>query len=312
MSRVIIVRRMTSGPANLVQRDPRRLGEFTVGPIGFGCWRLTTPSTDDAARLVHAAVDLGCTLVDTADVYGLDWGGNGFGSCEERLGQVLQHTPALRDRIVLATKGGIVPGVPYDSSAAGITSACEASLRRLRTDHVDVYQIHRPDMFTHPAVLAEALVALHDRGLVRHVGVSNHTTTQVAALQAHLPWPLVSVQNEFSAAHVEPLRDGTLDQVMQLGLTFMAWSPLGKGRIPDGDGVAPELLAVLDGLAAEHGVDRATVALAFVLAHPSAPIAIVGTQRVERIDAALTALDVPLGRADVYAIVQAAEGRPLP
>ncbi len=309
---MIIVRRMTSGPANPTSRAPRRVGDFTVGPVAFGCWRLTTPSTTDAERLVTAAIDLGCTLVDTADVYGLDWGGNGFGACEERLGQVLQQNPTLRDRMVLATKGGIVPGVPYDSSPSAITSACEASLRRLRTDRIDIFQIHRPDMYTHPAALASALMGLHERGLVTHFGVSNHTAAQVAALQAHLPVPLVSVQNEFSAAHLAPLRDGTMDQAMQLGAAMMAWSPLARGRIPSGEGISPELAATLDTLAETHGVDRAAVALAFVLAHPSAPIAIIGTQRVERIEAAVAAVDVPLSRTDLYAIVQASEGQRLP
>lgn len=303
---------MTSTPASQAEPGSRRLGEFTVGPVAFGCWRLTTPSTAEATALVTAAVDLGCTLVDTADVYGLDWGGNGFGACEERLGQVLMDRPGLRERMVLATKGGIVPGVPYDSSASGITAACEASLRRLRTDHIDVYQIHRPDMFTHPADLAAALMALHERGLVRHFGVSNHTTAQVAALQAHLPVPLVSVQNEFSAAHLQPLRDGTMDQAMELGMTMMAWSPLGRGRIPDGEGVSTALLECLDDIAGTHAVDRATIALAFVLAHPAAPIAIIGTQRIDRVEAAIAAADVALSRSEVYAIVQASEGQRLP
>ncbi|MEY4339047.1 MAG: hypothetical protein RLZ14_897, partial [Actinomycetota bacterium] len=192
---------MTSVSGDLVQRGPRRVGRLEVGPIGFGCWRLTTQSTADAAALVEGALDLGCTLIDTADVYGLDWGGTGFGTCEERLGQVLQQHPGLRERMVLATKGGIIPGVPYDSSATTITAACEASLRRLHVDHVDLYQVHRPDMYTHPAEVAAALTSLRERGLVAEVGVSNHTPAQVAALQAHLPMPLASTQPEFSAAH---------------------------------------------------------------------------------------------------------------
>ncbi len=309
---MIIVRRMTSTPASQANPDRRRLGDLSVGPIAFGCWRLTTPSTADAARLVTAAVDFGCTLIDTADVYGLDWGGSGFGACEERLGQVLSSQPGLRERMVLTTKGGIVPGVPYDSRPGAITTACEASLRRLRTEHIDVYQIHRPDMFTHPADLAGALMTLHQRGLVRHFGVSNHTAAQVAALQAHLPVPLASIQNEYSATHLAPLRDGTFDQAMQSGLAVMAWSPLGRGRIPDGDGVSPALLACLDEIAGAHDVDRATVALAFVLAHPCAPIAIVGTQRAERIGAAVAAASLVLSRSEVYAIVQASEGQRLP
>jgi aryl-alcohol dehydrogenase-like predicted oxidoreductase len=307
-----IVRPMTSTAVNLVRREPRRLGDREVGPVGFGCWRLTTESTADAERLVRGALDLGCTLIDTADVYGLDWGGAGFGACEERLGQVLLHQPALRDRMVLATKGGIVPGVPYDSSPGGITAACEASLRRLRTDHVDLFQVHRPDLFTHPAELAAALEALVRRGLVGMIGVSNHTPSQVAALRAHLGVPLVSVQPELSAVHLAAVRDGTLDQAMEHGLAVLAWSPLAGGRIATGEGVPPALLAVLDRIGAANGVDRVAVALAFVLAHPSAPVAIVGSQRLDRLAAAVAAVDVPLTRADVYAIIQASEGQPLP
>ncbi|MBI4934039.1 MAG: aldo/keto reductase [Actinobacteria bacterium] len=303
---------MTSPSANLVQPGPRRVGPFDVGPIGFGCWRLTTSSTDEAGALVAGALDLGCTLVDTADVYGLDWGGDGFGACEDRLGQVLLQQPSLRDRMVLATKGGIVPGVPYDSSASGITQACEASLRRLHVDHVDLYQIHRPDLFTHPAELAEALIALHERGLAREFGVSNHTPAQTAALQQHLPMALVSTQPEFSAARVEPMFDGTFDHALLTGLSVLAWSPLAGGRLATGEGLPTELMATLDHLAAVHDTDRASVALAFVLAHPVGAVAIVGTQTIARLEAAVEAVHVPLSRADVYAIVQAAQGRPLP
>jgi len=290
----------------------RTVGPFTVGPIAFGCWRLTTNSTAEAATLVSAALDLGCNLVDTADVYGLDWGGTGFGTCEARLGEVLAAHPGMRDRLVLATKGGIQPGVPYDSSAPAITAACEASLRRLCVDHVDLYQIHRPDMFAHPAEVAAALTELHDRGLIGAIGVSNHTAAQVAALQAHLALPIVSVQNEFSAAHVAPLRDGTLDQAMQHGMAMLAWSPLAKGAIPSGETLRAELVSTLDLIAERHGTDRNSVALAFVLAHPCNPVAIVGTQRAERLAAAVAATRLQLSRAEWYAIVQASEGVPLP
>lgn len=308
---------MTSTPPSppresLVAAGNRWVGPFQVGPIAFGCWRLTTASTADASALVSVALDLGCNLVDTADVYGLDWGGSGFGACEERLGQVLAEHPHLRDRMVLATKGGIVPGVPYDSSATALVAACEASLRRLRTDHVDLYQVHRPDLFTHPGEVADALMSLVDRGLVRELGVSNHTPAQFAALQAHLPVDLVSVQSELSAANLTTLRDGTLDQALERGVDVLAWSPLAGGRLLTGEGVRPELLAVLDRLAAERSTDRATIALAFVLAHPTQPVAIVGTQRAERLAQAVRAPQVQLDRADVYAIVEASDGRPLP
>jgi predicted oxidoreductase len=134
----------------------------------------------------------------------------------------------------------------------------------------------------------------------------------VAALTAHLPFALVSNQPEYSALHLDPLRDGTLDACMRDGTTPLAWSPLAGGRLATGDGVRPELLVELDRLAGREGVDRSQVALAFVLAHPSRPVAIIGTQRLERIGAALAALTVDLQRADVYAIIQASEGQELP
>jgi aryl-alcohol dehydrogenase-like predicted oxidoreductase len=302
---------MTS--ASLVRTEPRTLGSLpAVGPIAYGQWRYTTDRVADAQALVEAALDAGMNLVDTADVYGLDWGGTGFGSVEALLGKVLAAAPHLRERMVLATKGGIRPPVPYDSSAAAVRQACHDSLRRLHTDTIDLYQIHRHDMFTHPAEVAGALDALRREGAIREVGVSNHTPAQVDALQAHLPFAIVSDQPEYSALHLDPLRDGTFDACMQHGRTALAWSPLAGGRLATGEGVRPELLGELDDIAAREGVDRSQVALAFVLAHPSAPVAIIGTQRVQRIAESLQALRVHLDRADVYRIVQASEGVPLP
>ncbi|NQY55650.1 MAG: aldo/keto reductase [Ilumatobacteraceae bacterium] len=275
-------------------------------------WRYTDADTASAQRILEIALGAGMRLVDNADVYGLDWGGTGFGRVEEILGDVLRATPSLRDQMVLATKGGITPPVPYDSSPSHLRSACEASLRRMHTDVIDLYQIHRPDMLTHPAAVAETLTALRNEGKIREVGVSNHTPAQVAALAAHLPFPIVTNQPEYSALHLDPLRDGTFDDCMRLGTVPLVWSPLAGGRLATGEGVSPELLAVLDRLAEREGVDRGTIALAFALAHPAQPIAIVGSQRADRITASTAALDVHLDRADVYAVIQASEGVPLP
>ena len=262
--------------------------------------------------MLETGLELGMNLVDTADIYGLGWGGKAFGEAEENLGRILAAAPGLRGDMVLATKGGIVPGVPYDSSKAAITAACEASLRRLRTDVIDLYQIHRPDMLTHPAELAEALSGLRESGKVREVGVSNFTTGQHEALAAHLPFGLATAQPEFSAAHLAPLRDGTLDLCMRDGVLPLAWSPLGGGRLADGSGTRPELLGVLDRLAAREGVDRATVAVAFVLAHPARPVALLGTQRPERLTRLALATGVHLDRSDVYDVIEASEGARLP
>ena len=298
---------------NLVRTQPRVFGSLPpVGPLSFGLWRYTNTDVAAAQSLLETALDVGMNLVDNADVYGFDWGGTGFGSVEEILGSVLAVAPGLRDRMVLATKGGITPPVPYDSSPAYLRSACEASLKRMRVDVIDLYQIHRPDLLAHPADVAATLTALRDEGKIREVGVSNHTPAQVAALAAHLPFPIASNQPEYSALHLDPMRDGTFDACMASGTAALAWSPLGGGRLATGDGVQPELLEVLDGLAAREGVDRATIAIAFVLAHPASPVAIVGSQNPERIAGATAALDVELTRADVYSIIQASEGVPLP
>ncbi|WP_419843058.1 aldo/keto reductase [Candidatus Poriferisodalis sp.] len=340
--------------SSLVRADARRLGANgpQIGPLALGLWRFTGDDVDRNTALIETALDLGMNLIDIADVYGLDWGGSGFGSCEDNLGALLRARPALRDRMVLATKGGIAPPLPYDSGAAALRSACEASLTRLGTDHVDLYQVHRPDMFTHPAELADTLDGLIADGLAGAVGVSNYTPAQTRALATHLDAPLVSTQPEYSAACLDPLRDGTLDLCAETGMVPLAWSPLAGGRLmaqrplaggrltaqcqhldeppaapsgndgPDGpvgdpvdkpDGsVRDGLLATLDRLAERESVDRAAVCVAFVLAHPTAPIAIVGTQQPERLVALQAALTVRLDRNDLYDIIEASEGRPLP
>lgn len=283
-----------------------------MGPLGVGCWRFVARPDDELRAVLETGLDLGMNLVDTADIYGLGWGGKAFGEAEVNLGRVLAGAPHLRDRMVLATKGGIVPGVPYNSGRDAITAACEASLRRLGTDVIDLYQIHRPDMLTHPAELAEALSALQAAGKICEVGVSNFSPSQHEALAAHLPFALASSQPEYSAAHLAPLRDGTFDLCMRDGVRPLAWSPLGGGRLAEGSGVRAELLSVLDRLAEREGVDRPALAVAFVLAHPSRPVALLGTQHPERLAALAAAAGVHLDRSDVYDIIEASEGRRLP
>lgn len=292
---------------------PRTLGPLgEVGPLSFGQWRFVGHDLGTATGLVETALDLGMNLIDTADVYGLDWGGTAFGQAEELLGSVLAASPGLRDRMVLATKGGIRPPVPYDSSTAWLTQALDDSLRRLQTDRIDLYQIHRPDMYSHPADVAATLDGFVDAGKVRALGVSNHTPAQVDALSAHLRHPLVTNQPQYSVTHLEPQRDGTLDQCMRLGIVPLAWSPLGGGGVITGVGIRTGLGVALDRLAADHHTDRVGVALAFVLSHPSRPVAILGSQNPDRLRAASAALDIRLDRNDVYDLIEASEGQNLP
>lgn len=300
--------------SNLVTSTPRTLGLDgpKVGALGYGTWRLTADDVSANQALIETALNSGMNLIDTADVYGLDHGGTGFGQNEERLGNVLAAAPALRERMVLATKGGIMPPLPYDSSEEYLQSALDASLQRLQVEVIDLYQIHRPDMFTHPKALAATLDGFVAAGKVKMIGISNFTADQYDALAEHLSAPIVSTQPEFSVAQTQPMRDGTFDRAMRDGVVPLAWSPLAGGRVMSGDDVRPELIDVLDRISEREGVDRATVAYAFVLAHPSQPVVLLGTQTPERIRDAVKAFDVHLDRNDAYDIVAASEGVPLP
>ncbi|NOT40479.1 MAG: aldo/keto reductase [Alphaproteobacteria bacterium] len=299
-------------------KTTHRLGQsaLEVGPIAYGLWRFVGNDVKAARTRIETALDAGMTLIDVAAVYGLDWGGTEFGESETLLGKVFADAPALRKRTVLATKFGIIPGVPYDCSAAAVVRSCEESLARLQTGTIDVLQVHRPDVLTHPAELGQALTKLRTQGKIREVGVSNYSARQTLLLQQFLDFPLATLQPEFSALNVEAAFDGVLDFAMSRTMTPLAWSPLAGGKLADGvssaDPAARRVAAKLDELAKAYGTTRVAIALAFVMRHPSNPIPIVGTQNPERIAAANDALRVNLSRADWYALVVAAQGKPLP
>ncbi len=239
-------------------RAPRALGPngLVVSPMAWGMWRFKGDDLPAARERVEAALDAGLTLFDTADIYGPD-NGEPFGAAEALLGRVLAEAPRLRDRMVLATKAGIEMGVPYNSSADYLVAACEACLKRLRTERVELFQIHRPDLLAHPAEVARALERLRQDGKIAEAGVSNHTPSQTAALMAHLSFPLASIQPEFSAAAIAPLFDGVLDQAMERNLAVLAWSPLGGGRLMTADSpVASAITALAAGQGRERGGRR--------------------------------------------------------
>ena len=285
---------------------------MSFGRYGLGLWRFTTESVADATRLISVAVDNGVTLLDNAAVYGRNWGGKGFGAAEELLGAVLRQSPTLREKVCVATKGGITPGIPYDQSPATLRRECEDSLRRLGVERIDLYQVHRPDLFAHPRETAETLMALRREGKIDRVGVSNFTPSQHEALAAHLNVPIETSQPEYSAAALGPLRDGTFDLCMRDGVVPLAWSPLAGGRLVTGENVRPELLAVIDDIAKARGTTREQVAYAFVLSHPARPVVLLGTQKPERIVTATSSPVQSLDRTELYRIVAASEGRPLP
>lgn len=290
---------------------------LSVAPLGWGMWRLGEPGEASPRERVEAALEAGCTLFDTADVYGYRRG-SGFGTAESLLGAVLREAPGLRDRMVLATKAGIAPPAPYDSSAEHLVAACNASLERLGVEYLDLYQIHRPDLLAHPSEVAQALERLRRAGKIRAAGVSNYSAAQFEALAGHLPFALASVQNELSPLAIEGLDDGTLDAAMRRGTGVIAWSPLAQGRLATRAGELSDsprtdrVIAALEAVARRDGTSRTAVTYAWIMAHPARPVPLIGSQNPARIREARHAYTVRLTREDWYRILAAARGARLP
>ena len=294
----------------------RALGQsgIEVSSIAWGMWRLAEDgrTVPHAARLVHAALDAGIDFLDTADIYGFN-GTGGFGDAEAMLGEVLAAEPDLRARMVLATKGGIRPPLPYDQSPAYLNEAIDASLKRLRTDCIDLWQIHRPDILAHPREVARTLDDAVAAGKVRALGVSNFTLHQTEALQHFLSHKLVSTQPEISPLRIAPFENGELDQAMVFGLTPLAWSPLGGGRLANPQSERDRAIAsALDKVARDQGVSRSVASYSWLMAHPAGIVPIVGSQQPDRIREAAKALTVTWSREDWYAVLVAARGERLP
>lgn len=283
-----------------------------VSSVAWGMWRFRGDDLGQAQALVEAALGAGVTLFDTADIYGPD-NGEAFGAAEALLGRVLAQSPALAQRMVIATKGGIIPGVPYDSSAAYLGSAIDASLKRMGVERVALWQIHRPDILTHPEEIARVLQAAHAAGKIGAVGVSNYLPSQVEALASYLSLPIVSCQPEFSPLAISPVSDGVLDQALARRMAVLAWSPLGGGRLATPSTPREQAVcAILDRVAETFSVSRAAAAYSWIMAHPARPIPIVGTQSVARIGEIPDAFKPRWTRAEWYAVLSASMEAPLP
>lgn len=299
--------------------------------LAYGCWRLagtwhpadvTQELEAQGRKAAIAAFEAGYTLFDHADIYCR-------GVAERIFGDVLREVPGMREKIIIATKGGIrvaddPPGAParYDFSAEHIINACEGSLRRLGIETIDLYQLHRPDFLADPDEVALAFSKLKQAGKVRYFGMSNTRPSLISALQKACPMPLVVHQVEISIAKLDCFTDGTLDQCLELGMTPLAWSPLAKGLLGDGNSqnfplrnAAPgtdRIVKALDRLAEAHGTTRTIVALAWLLKHPSKIIPVVGSTNPERIREATRAAELALSREEWYQLLLAGRGEPLP
>ncbi|MEM1106195.1 MAG: aldo/keto reductase [Pseudomonadota bacterium] len=288
------------------------------GQIAYGCWRLTQGGVEAARRNINAALEAGMTVIDTADIYGYGEPA-GFGGAEALLGQILSDAPHLRAQMYLATKAGVDLPKPYNSSPAYLEAALNASLARLATDYVDLFYIHRPDLTVPFSDVAGALNRFMASGRIRAVGVSNFTASQARALAAHLDAPIAAIQCELSAWHQAPLEDGTLDLAMEIGAKVYAWSPLAGGSLATGSplgAAAPadfeRLMVAIDRLAEARGASRTQIALAFVTHLHARPVPIIGTQSPGRITEAASAAEITLKPEEVYGLVAARRGAPLP
>ncbi len=301
-----------AGASAAAPTPARTTGADGLSAIVAGAWRLAQWQLSAQERLawIEANLELGISSFDHADIYG------GY-QVEHLFGEAMALAPALRQRMQLVSKCGIKlvsdarPGhriKHYDTGAAHVRASVENSLHALRTDHLDLLLIHRPDALLDAGELARTFEALRQAGKVLHFGVSNFSAAQFSLLHQHCA--LVTHQIELSPLHLEPLHDGTLDQCQALGLRPMIWSPLAGGRVFQGqDEAAQRVRAALALVAHELGVSALTVAYAWVLRHPSRPRPVTGSRRVAVARDAVAALAVRMDTQQWYRIWQAGAGR---
>ena len=282
-----------------------------LSPVIAGAWRLAEWQWTAQQRLawIEANLDIGVTSFDHADIYG------GY-SVEALFGEALALRPALRSRLQLVSKCGIklvAPARPghqvkhYDSSAAHVRASVAQSLQALRTDHLDLLLIHRPDALVDFDELADSFEALRREGKVRCFGVSNFAPHQLAPLHRRLA--LATHQIELSPLHLDPLHDGVLDQCQDLGLRPMIWSPLAGGRLFTADDErARRVRQALQTMAAELQVSVTTLVIAWLQRHPSQPLPILGSRRIEVARDAMAALALRLDAQQWWRIWTAATG----
>ena len=296
--------------------------DLDASEIALGCMRIASLSNQDIATLVHTALDEGITFFDHADVYG-------GGKSEEKFAEALDMTPRLRDTMILQSKVGIRKG-SFDFSKEHILEAVEGSLNRLRTDHLDVLLLHRPDALVEPEEVAEAFTILHDSGKVKYFGVSNQNPMQIELLTKFVKQPLIINQLQLSITNTGMIdaginvnmkidssivRDGSiLDYCRLKEITIQPWSPFQygffEGVFLDNDKF-PELNAQINTIAASRGVTNTAIAIAWLLRHPARMQPILGTTNPTRVKDACKASDVKLTRQEWYAIYLAA-GNKLP
>lgn len=282
--------------------------------IVYGMWRIADDADTSPAHVrakIDACLAQGITTMDQADIYG------GY-AAEAVLGAALKEASGLRDQLEIVTKCDIVAPTGkyadrrvkyYDTSAAHINASVDASLSYMGIDHIDVLLIHRPDPLMDAAETGAALDALVASGKIGAAGVSNFRPWDWDLLQANMKTPLVTNQIELSLAARESHTNGDLAHLQQHAIHPMAWSPLGGGSLMTED---TALTQKMDALASAQGVDRAAVAVAWLLAHPAKILPVMGTNTLSRIATFSDAFKVEMDRQTWFELYEAANGNEVP
>jgi predicted oxidoreductase len=290
--------------------------------IALGMMRISKLSLEEVEALVLKAVALGINFFDHADIYG-------GGKSESLFGEVLKRHPELRKQIIIQSKCGICKGY-YDNSKEHILSSVDKSLTRLNCDYLDVLLIHRPDALMEAEEINEAFLELKKQGKVRYFGVSNMNSLQVEYLQRHLQEKIIINQLQFNVVHSGMIDsginvnmknseatdlDGHILEYSRLNaITIQPWSVLQaswtEGTYIDNP-LYPKLNEILDSLANKYQVDKAAIALAWILRHPANMQPIIGTTNITRLEKLIQASDINLTRQEWYQLYLAS-GHDLP
>jgi len=288
--------------------------DLSFSSIVYGMWRLGD-DTDTSPAHVQAKIDAclaqGITTMDQADIYG------GY-AAEEILGKALAAAPHLKDKIEIVTKCDIIAPAGryanarvkyYDTSRAHITASVDHSLRLMGIDKIDTLLIHRPDPLMDHHETGAVLDDLVASGKVRSVGVSNFKQYDWTLLQSGMQTPLITNQIELSLTAHAGFTNGDVAYLQERDTPIMAWSPLGGGSMMTGTGAVQDALAKV---ARENDVDASAVAVAWLLAHPSRIMPVMGTNNLNRINALSDALKVNMDRQTWYELYTAALGKEVP
>lgn len=302
-----------------------------VPVIAVGIMHINRLDAAQAERIIQTCLEHGCIFFDHADVYGSDKAQ--FGRCEEIFAEAIHMSPAVREGIILQDKIGFMPPAQgstrserLNSSREYILKATDDSLRRLRTDYLDVLMLHAPDALADPEEIAEAVDTLRRSGKVRHFGVSNYNAMQLALLEKYLRMPIaanqlcLSIMNSGLISHsmyvnmdeTEHSMDRSgyvLDYCRLRDITVECWSTMqfgGQQGTFIGNPAFAELNAALGTVAETHGVAASTIALAWLLRHPARLLPITGTMDTGHLLENIRAADVTLSRKEWYDIWAAA------